>query len=97
MDRDEPRHLIFASRSSVRGFSLLSLRICCRCSRVSENRDRERISRSWFSPERFLRLIQFYRLVRQGGRAPVSDDLSFAQLAKDYIPVWTAGEARMRS
>jgi uncharacterized protein YbjT (DUF2867 family) len=64
---------------------------------LTEDEARAGLAASGFSPERIERLIQFYRLVRQGGCASVSDDVqnilgrspfSFGHFAHDYASVW---------
>jgi uncharacterized protein YbjT (DUF2867 family) len=64
---------------------------------LSEDQAREGLRRGGMTAERVERLIQFYRLVRQGLCAPVSDDVSrvlkrpassFADFVRDNAPAW---------
>jgi uncharacterized protein YbjT (DUF2867 family) len=64
---------------------------------LSEDQAREGLRRGGMIAERIERLIQFYRLVRQGLCAPVSDDgprvlkrppFSFAEFVRDNASAW---------
>jgi uncharacterized protein YbjT (DUF2867 family) len=64
---------------------------------ISEEIAQRNLSAAGFSPERVERLIGFYRLVRDGFCAPISDDvekvlgrppISIAQFARDNASCW---------